>query len=140
MCDLCLDWNFADCDNCDLKREAAGVIQQDNIKNFAIAAFRYRGHISNNETLTADDTMVLLAVASALHHLDVEHDYIAVEGVKQVYYKLPMGNIKRGVLSKRVKRAAYDMHIDESTLWRKLHRARTVFERYYEKFTSKNCQ
>ena len=28
LCDLCLDWNFADCDNCDLKREAAE--QNDN--------------------------------------------------------------------------------------------------------------
>lgn len=113
------------------------MIQQDNIKDFAIAAFRYRGHMNGNEIVTDDEATVILAVASTLHHLDVEREYIALEGIKQVYYKLPMGDLKRGMLSEYVRSAAYEMHVDERTLWRKLKRARTVFNRYHNKFTDR---
>lgn len=116
------------------------MIEQNNIKDFAIAAFRYRGHIDVDSITSDDELTVVLAVSSTVRHLQIEQDTIAVEGIKRVYYNLPLGNIKRGVMSNRVRRVAYDMHISESVLWRGLRHARYVFNRYYKEFTSQNRQ
>lgn len=110
-------------------------MQQDNIKDFAIAAFRYRGHLKDTDILSLDEIYINMAVTSTIRHLEIERDYIAIEGVKRVYYQLPLGNLKRGLLTENTKRVAIDMHIEERTLWRHLARARNIFNCYYEKFT-----
>ena len=110
-------------------------MQQDNIKDFAIAAFRYRGHLNDTDIVSLEEVYINMAVTSTIRHLDIERDYIAIEGVKRVYYQLPLGNLKRGLLTENTKRVAIDMHIEERTLWRHLARARNIFNCYYEKFT-----
>ena len=70
-------------------------MQQDNIKDFAIAAFRYRGHLNDTDILSLEEVYINMAVTSTIRHLDIERDYIAIEGVKRVYYQLPLGNLKR---------------------------------------------
>lgn len=114
------------------------MFEQNNIKDFAIAAFRYYGHIDKNVNPTESEIGIILAAASTIHHLEIENDNIAIESIKRVYYNLPLGNVKRGVMSNRVKQAAYDMNINESVLWRKLRNARYIFNCYYKEFTSKN--
>ena len=101
-------------------------MQQDNIKDFAIAAFRYRGHLNDTDILSLEEVYINMAVTSTIRHLEIERDY---------YYQLPLGNLKRGLLTENTKRVAIDMHIEERTLWRHLARARNIFNCYYEKFT-----
>lgn len=116
------------------------MIQQDNIKDFAKAAFRFQGHLTANTKIDTDELAVVLAVSSTIHHLQIEDDAIAVEGVKRVYYTLPLGNIKRGLISSRVRYVAAELNVDESVLWRRLRRARYIFNCYYKKFTLQNRQ
>lgn len=116
------------------------MIQQDNIKDFAIAAFRHYGHTKKSDTIDADTITVALAVSSTIHHLECEEDTVAIDGIKQVYFKLPQGNIKRGEMSSYVRRAAFDMNVSERTLWYELRRARRVFNYYYNEFMTKSLQ
>lgn len=115
------------------------MIQQDNIKDFAIAAFRHYGNIDKN-TFDSDSVTIALAVSSTIHHLKCEHDTIAVDGIRNVYFKLPQGNIKRGVMSSYIRRAAFDMNVSERVLWYSLQRARRVFNYYYNEFMTKTLQ
>ena len=107
------------------------MIPQDNIKDFATAAFRYYGHVTADNIITADELTVILAVSLTIHHLRIDNDFIALEGIKRTYCILPLGNLKRGIMSDYVRRASYEMNVSESVLWSKLRRARTVFNQYY---------
>lgn len=39
-------------------------MQQDNIKDFAIAAFRYRGHLNDTDILSLEEVYINMAVTS----------------------------------------------------------------------------
>lgn len=78
-------------------------MQQDNIKDFAIAAFRYRGHLNDTDILSLEEVYINMAVTSTIRHLDIERDYIAIEGVKRVYYQLPLGNLKTWIAYRKHK-------------------------------------
>lgn len=114
------------------------MIQQDNIKEYEIAAFRAYGHIDSIEEPTFEDTMTLWAVSSVIRHLKFDDDDIALKGVQEVYCKLPMGHIRRGTITNSVKRTAFDMFISESTLWSALNRARRLFNKYYRSLLHQN--
>lgn len=114
------------------------MFEQNNIKDFAIAAFRYYGHIDKHIKPTESEMFIIIAAALTIKHFKIEYDDMAIEGIKQVYYKLPMGNVKRGVMSNCVRKAAYDMNISESALWRKLRVVRDVFNRYYKEFDARH--
>ena len=92
-------------------------MQQDNIKDFAVAAFRFYGQALKNKIkpkdVTASDWDVFFAAALTVKHLQAAQDYDAAEGIRQVYFALPPGNLRRGTISNTVRRAAYDMHISE---------------------------
>lgn len=113
------------------------MIQQDNIKDFATAAFRHYAHTKHSKALDVDDITIIIAISSTIHHLECEHDTIALAGIRQVYFKLPKGNLKRGEMSSYVRRTALDIHVSESLLWNKLRRARQTFNYYYKQFTYK---
>lgn len=116
------------------------MIQQDNIKDFAIAAFRQYHYTRTTDVVDDETAAVILAVSSTLHHLKCERDTIAIDGIKQVYFKLPQGELKRGTLSNYVRRAAFDMNVSERVLWYKLRRARRTFRYYYNEFMTKSLQ
>lgn len=116
------------------------MIEQNNIKDFAIAAFRHYHNTRKTDITDAETAAVVLAVSSTLHHLKCEHDTIAIDGIKQVYFKLPQGDLKRGTLSSYVRRAAFDMNVSERVLWYKLRRARRTFQYYYNEFMTKSLQ
>lgn len=116
------------------------MIQQDNIKDFAIAAFRQYHYTRTTDVVDDETAAVILAVSSTLHHLKCERDTIAIDGIKQVYFKLPQGELKRGTLSNHVRRAAFDMNVSERVLWYKLRRARRTFRYYYNEFMTKSLQ
>lgn len=107
-------------------------MQQNNIKTFEVAAFRYYGHyISGKITADADDP-IIRAAKQTLSHLEAQDEHECTELVIQIYCRLPLGNISKGVITHRVNHAAAQMHMDARTVWRKLHRARDVFQRYYK--------
>ncbi len=112
-------------------------IQQDNIKDFAIAAFRYYGQRNN---IDSPDKTVINAVERTMQHLNIENDIIALEGVRNTYCRLPQGKIRRGTITRSIIKAAYDMNVDERTLWRKLERSRKIFGEYYNSLLTENCQ
>lgn len=116
------------------------MIEQNNIKDFAIAAFRQYHYTRTTDVVDDETAAVILAVSSTLHHLKCERDAIAIDGIKQVYFKLPQGDLKRGTLSSYVRRAAYDMNVSERVLWYKLRRARRVFNYYHNEFMTKSLQ
>lgn len=116
------------------------MIQQDNLKDFAVAAFRYYSNLDMENSVDSDSVIIALAVSSTIHHLKCEHDTIAVDGIKYVYFKLPKGNIKRGVMSSYIRRAAFDMNVSERVLWYGLCRAKRVFSYYYNEFMTKTLQ
>ena len=88
-------------------------MQQDNIKDFAIAAFRYRGHLNDTDILSLEEVYINMAVTSTIRHLEIERDYIAIEGVKRVYYQLPLGNLKRGYAHRRTNSMATSRKSEE---------------------------
>ena len=47
-------------------------MQQDNIKDFAIAAFRYRGHLNDTDILSLEEVYINMAVTSTIRHLEIE--------------------------------------------------------------------
>lgn len=114
------------------------MIEQNNIKDFAIAAFRQYHNTRKTDITDAETAAVILAVSSTLHHLKCERDTIAIDLIKQVYFKLPQGNLKRGTLSNCMRRAAEDISVHESTLWYKHRRIKSVFKYYYNEFTLKS--
>lgn len=116
------------------------MIEKNNIKDFAIAAFRQYHYTRTTDVVDDETAAVILAVSSTLHHLKCERDTIAIDGIKQVYFKLPQGDLKRGTLSSYVRRAAYDMNVSERVLWYKLRRARRVFNYYHNEFMTKSLQ
>ena len=110
-------------------------MQQDNIKDFATAAFRFYGQALKKKINPGDfdaaDFDIVLAASLTIRHLEAAKDFIAAEGIRQVYFDLPPGKLRRGVMSNTIRRAAYDMHISEGTLWNKLRHARMLFNEYY---------
>ena len=107
-------------------------MQQDNIKNFAIAAFRFYGHRKQQTSLSENDFTVLFAVSLTLKHLEVDGDQVALAGIRLVYFGLPSGRLKSNVMTNSVRRAAAQMHSSEGTVWNKLRRARILFDKYYK--------
>ena len=105
---------------------------QNNIKSFEVAAFRYYGHYLKGDIKNNIDEAVIRAAKQTLLHLEAQDEQECAELVKRVYCRLPLGNIDKGVITHRVDHAAFQMHMDSRTVWRKLHRARDVFKRYYQ--------
>ncbi len=106
-------------------------MEQDNIKNYAVAAFRYYGHISDISGVPPEDGDTIDAVISVRRHLRVEGDAETITLIDKVYGSLPNGRLHRNVITHRVNAAAEEMNMDARTVWRKLARARRLFFAYY---------
>lgn len=107
------------------------MIQQNNIKDFSIAAFRYYGHRENENITGVTELQISAAVENTFRHLQIEDDSDCVKIVQQIYCALPLGNIRKGLISKYVVSVGTLMNMDERTIWRKLRRARELFNKYY---------
>lgn len=107
-------------------------MQQDNIKDFAIAAFRFYAHRKKQKGLSENDLIILQAVERTLEYLEVDGDLVALEGIHRVYFALPEGKLKSNVMTNTVRRAAAEMFSSEGTVWNKLRRARKLFNEYYK--------
>lgn len=112
-------------------------MQRDNIKNLAYAAFRQYGHRKSIDTMDVDDITAIMAVRVTIEVLKLSNDRIAIEGVEKVFFTLPMGDVKN--ITERVKSVANEMHVDISTLWRHIRRARKIFEECYDDFVAETC-
>lgn len=116
-------------------------MQQDNIKDFAVAAFRLYGNNVDSDPQTPDDQGIINAVKATLSHLAVNGDYTTIAAVKDVYCQLPCGYVKKGTISAAVQAAATAHHADARTIWRKLKYARQLFKQYYkDKTLTQSCQ
>lgn len=108
------------------------MIKKDNIKDFAILAFRYYGHRSvGNVATDTTEQKIISAVTDTFRHLKIENDIECVEVVEKIYCSLPLGNIRKGFISQRVVAVSNTMNMDGRTIWRKLRRARELFNAYY---------
>lgn len=106
-------------------------MRQDNIKNYAVAAFRYYGHMRDGDDVPPEDTNTISAVISTREHLRVEEDVETLTLIDKVYGSLPSGRLHRNVITHKVLAAAEEMNMDARTVWRKLARARKLFFAYY---------
>lgn len=112
-------------------------MKQDNLEYFAYAAFRLYGHTDDIKTLTSEDALIVSAAASTLRHLKVDRKLSESKAIEYILCELPMGHIARGTISNRVKDAAYNIvYVEETTIWRYLHHARMLFDRYYNEYYS----
>lgn len=112
-------------------------MQQDNIKDFAVAAFRLYG----NDPQSPDEPGIINAVRATFSHLAVNGDNMTITVVKEVYCRLPCGYVKKGTISAAVQASATAHHADARTIWRKLKYARQLFNQYYKGETlTKSCQ
>ena len=102
---------------------------RDNIKDFTVAAFRLYGH---RDTAAPADSKIIKAVETTLAHLDTNGERETVNVVCRVYVALPLGRLCKGEISARVARVATDMYMSERNAWRRLARARKLFEQYYD--------
>lgn len=109
------------------------MIQQDNIRDFAVAAFRHYGYIQGHTDKAAADRDVIKAAESTIKHLTVDGDTETVKLVRDIYCRLPSGKLHKNVITDRVNAAAADMSMDPRTVWRKLARARRLFYNYYDR-------
>lgn len=108
------------------------MIKKDNIKDFAILAFRYYGHHNaDDEGIDVNEQNIINAVTNTFRHLKIENDVECVDVVKEIYCSLPLGNIRKGFISQKVIAVSNVMNMDGRTIWRKLRRARELFNAYY---------
>ncbi len=110
------------------------MIQQDNIRDFAVAAFRHYGH-TRSGTRDPDSCAEVEAAASTIKHLRVEGETETVRLIERVYCSLPLGKLKRNAVAYRVNAAASEMNMDARTVWRKLAKARRLFYAYFRSVT-----
>lgn len=108
------------------------MIQQDNIRDFAVAAYRHYGYVHSNNKINNIDHDVIDAVEHSIKHLKVDGDTETVNLIVDVYGTLPAGRLHRNVITHRVNAAATKYCMDPRTVWRKLARARKLFRLYYE--------
>lgn len=111
------------------------MIHKDNIKDDAIAAFRAYGH-----GMRDSEDPAIEAVERTMLHLSIDDDTVALEGMRAVYFVLPLGVLKRGTISRAIVSASEEMHVDERRLYRKLARCRAMYHRYYKSLLTKKCQ
>lgn len=108
------------------------MIQQDNIRDFAVAAYRYYAYVHSNNNIKDKDYDVLTAVEHTIKHLKVDGEIETVKLIEDIYCTLPKGKIHKNVITDRVNAAANKYCMDPRTVWRKLARARKLFKSYYE--------
>lgn len=106
------------------------MIQQDNIRDHAVAAFRQYGHNKHAERCAEIE-----AASLAIKHLTVDGDIETVQLIERVYCSLPLGKLKRNAVTHRVAAAAVEMNMDVRTVWRKLAKARRLFNAYLRSVT-----
>ena len=111
-------------------------MERNNIKHMAIAAYRYYAKNKGNDINNIDDVVIIAAAASALRHVRIAHNDIAVDVIRLVCYDLPDGDLPRGTITTRVMQAADELNTSYSAAWRELRRACKLFDSYYEAFTS----
>lgn len=102
---------------------------QDNIKDFAVAAFRLYGHRS--EAAEPADEEIIKAVGDTIKHLTINGDADTVNIVCRVYCDLPLGKLRKGEVSARVETVASELYISERNVWRRLALAQRIFGQYY---------
>ena len=107
------------------------MIPQDNIKDFAVAAFRYWAYVEKDSITDIAEYRAITSVNKTFAFLNEHGAHDCVELVKRVYCRLPAGNIRKGLITHNANRAANSMYIDTRTVWRKLRRARNIFKEYY---------
>lgn len=111
-------------------------MQQDNIRDFAIAAFRAYGHKKGNQELTREEHDIFTAVAWTFRDLQTENKTIAIMAIKKVYCTIPFGKMQKGTIKQLTSRAAFDLHADESTIKRGLSRGKRLFNKHYARIIS----
>lgn len=114
------------------------LMERNNIKHMAIAAYRYYARSKSKYPESIEDTVIIAAAASAIRHLKIAHKDIAVDVIRIVCYDLPDGDLPRGTITKRVMTAADELNTSYSAAWRELRRACYIFDCYYAEFTPKS--
>lgn len=71
----------------------------------------------------------MLAVFDTLRLLELEGDDIAVRAVREIYFATARRRIRAGEISMRVRRLAYEANCDDRTVYRRLEKARSIWER-----------
>lgn len=108
-------------------------MQQDNIRDFAIAAFRAYGHKRKDNTFTPEEHDIFTAVAWTFKDLRNENKTLAIMSIKKVYCSIPMGKMKRGTIQSLVNKAASDLIADERTIKRGLSQGKRIFNKHYSR-------
>lgn len=111
-------------------------MQQDNIRDFAIAAFRAYGHKKDNHILTCEEHDVFTAITWTFRDLQSEKKTIAIMSIKKVYCAIPLGKMRKGTIRHLTSRAASELHADESTIKRGLSRGKRLFNKHYARIVS----
>ncbi len=111
------------------------MIQCDNIRNFAIAAFRAYGHIDElQDDITLDDFVALWAARQTIMHFINEGKVEIVEAINKVYCELPLGHLQSQTITMSVIHTANDMYKSDSTIWKYLKQSCKMFNKYYTQY------
>jgi hypothetical protein len=83
---------------------------------------RIRGICSDRTALD------MLAVFDTLRLLELDRDTLALRAVKEIYFATAKKRLRAGEITLRIRRLAYEENCDDRTVYRRLEKARDVWQ------------
>lgn len=70
----------------------------------------------------------MLAVFDTLRLLELDRDTLALRAVKEIYFATAKKRLRAGEITLRIRRLAYEENCDDRTVYRRLGKARDVWQ------------